>query len=66
MIAFRECQIKAILLCFRSNCDPVVRNELRKYYNRPYFIPLDAETGDQDWIFMGGPGPGAPIHVSDT
>ena len=51
---------------YRSNCDPVVRNELRKYYNRPYFIPQDAETGDLDWIFMGGPGPGAPIHVSDT
>ncbi|KAJ7362086.1 hypothetical protein OS493_013177 [Desmophyllum pertusum] len=46
-----------------SNCDPVVRHELRKYYNKPYFIPFDAETGDQDWIFMGGPGPGAPIHL---
>ena len=48
----------------RSNCDPIVRDELRKYYSKPGFIPDDAETGDQDWIFMGGPGPGAPIHVS--
>lgn len=37
---------------------------MRKYYSKPGFIPDDAETGDQDWIFMGGPGPGAPIHVS--
>ncbi|XP_058943932.2 bifunctional arginine demethylase and lysyl-hydroxylase JMJD6-like [Pocillopora verrucosa] len=46
-----------------SNCDPNVRQILRKYYDKPYFIPHDAETGDQDWIFMGGPGPGAPIHI---
>ncbi|XP_068672350.1 bifunctional arginine demethylase and lysyl-hydroxylase PSR-like [Montipora foliosa] len=46
-----------------SNCDPVVREELRKYYTKPGFLPDDAETGDQDWIFMGGPGPGAPIHL---
>ncbi|XP_067043156.1 bifunctional arginine demethylase and lysyl-hydroxylase JMJD6-like [Acropora muricata] len=46
-----------------SNCDPIVRDELRKYYSKPGFIPDDAETGDQDWIFMGGPGPGAPIHL---
>ena len=52
-------------LCFRSNCDPFVREELRKYYTKPGFLPDDAETGDQDWIFMGGPGPGAPIHVSN-
>ena len=51
---------------YRSNCDPNVRQILRKYYDKPYFIPHDAETGDQDWIFMGGPGPGAPIHVSIT
>lgn len=60
-----------VLLClclffYRSNCDPNVRQILRKYYDKPYFIPHDAETGDQDWIFMGGPGPGAPIHVSIT
>ncbi|CAH3162777.1 unnamed protein product [Porites lobata] len=47
----------------KSNCDPVIREKLRNYYSKPAFIPDDAETGDQDWIFMGGPGPGAPIHL---
>jgi len=46
-----------------SNCHPVIRDQLRKYYSKPAFIPDDSETGDQDWIFMGGPGPGAPIHL---
>ena len=51
---------------FRSNCDPAIREELRTHYQLPYFLPSQSETSDQDWIFMGGPGPGAQIHVYKT
>ena len=68
-LLYPACRIKYIYIAFavsfRSNCDPVIREKLRNYYSKPAFIPDDAETGDQDWIFMGGPGPGAPIHVSN-
>ncbi|KAK3755907.1 hypothetical protein QZH41_019433 [Actinostola sp. cb2023] len=47
-----------------SNCDPIVREKLRKHYQLPYFLPSDSETSQQDWLFMGGPGLGAQIHVS--
>ena len=48
----------------RSNCHPEIAKELRKHYQRPYFLPEDSESSNIDWIFMGGPGPGAFIHVS--
>ena len=56
--------ISSMSLVFRSNCDPVIRQELRTHYQLPYFLPKQSETSEQDWIFMGGPGPGAQIHVS--
>lgn len=37
---------------------------LRQYYHRPYFLPTTAENEKTDWIFMGSPGYGAPMHVS--
>ena len=52
------------LIFLRSNCDPAVREELRTHYQLPYFLPTQSETSEEDWIFMGGPGPGAQIHVS--
>lgn len=58
---------KENVLCyniFRSNCDAAIRQELRTHYHTPYFLPNQSETSEQDWIFMGGPGPGAQIHVS--
>ena len=42
----------------------MIREELRTHYQVPYFLPNQSETSEQDWIFMGGPGPGAQIHVS--
>ena len=39
-------------------------NEFRQHYSKPNFLPLDSETSQQDWFFMGGAGPGAPVHVS--
>lgn len=49
-----------------SNCDPAIREELRTHYQLPYFLPSQSETSEQDWIFMGGPGPGAQIHIDSV
>lgn len=46
-----------------SNCNNEVKNELRNHYERPYFLPNDSESSSLDWIFMGGSGPGALIHL---
>jgi hypothetical protein len=47
-----------------SNCDPTVKAVLRKHYRQPLFLPRSAaESDDLDWIFMGGAGPGAFIHL---
>lgn len=49
---------------FRSNCEKNIGTILRRHYNRPYFLPENAESEKTDWIFMGSPGYGAPMHVS--
>ncbi|XP_076459674.1 uncharacterized protein LOC143292893 [Babylonia areolata] len=46
-----------------SNCHAEVGKVLRKHYQRPYFLPDDSESVAEDWIFMGGPGPGAAMHL---
>uniref|UniRef100_T1JIM1 Cupin-like domain-containing protein n=1 Tax=Strigamia maritima TaxID=126957 RepID=T1JIM1_STRMM len=46
-----------------SNCDSSVANALRKHYERPYFLPADAESSKTDWVFMGSPGYGAHLHI---
>lgn len=47
-----------------SNCHDAVAKVLRKYYSKPYFLPKSAENNAVDWIFMGGPGDGAQMHVN--
>ena len=37
---------------------------IRKHYKRPEFIPDDSESSELDWIFVGGHGKGAQMHVS--
>ncbi|XP_060815186.1 uncharacterized protein LOC132906740 [Bombus pascuorum] len=49
-----------------SNCDEEIGGVLRKHYQRPYFLPVTAETEKTDWIFMGSQGYGAPMHVDDV
>uniref|UniRef100_A0A6E8VTW5 Cupin-like domain-containing protein n=2 Tax=gambiae species complex TaxID=44542 RepID=A0A6E8VTW5_ANOCL len=49
-----------------SNCDPAIVNVLRKHYQRPYFLPADSENSAIDWVFMGGPGLGAHMHVDNV
>lgn len=51
-------------LLLRSNCIPRVMKILRKHYSRPSFLPSDSEASQLDWLFMGGSGYGAAIHVS--
>ncbi|XP_045446983.1 uncharacterized protein LOC123655191 [Melitaea cinxia] len=49
-----------------STCYDEETRALRKYYNRPYFLPKTAESDMVDWIFMGGPGQGAHMHVDSV
>ncbi|XP_065065803.1 bifunctional arginine demethylase and lysyl-hydroxylase psr-1-like isoform X2 [Rhopilema esculentum] len=46
-----------------SNCNYKVMNIIRKHYNRPEFIPDDSESSSLDWIFVGGHGKGAQMHI---
>uniref|UniRef100_A0A182W7M1 Cupin-like domain-containing protein n=1 Tax=Anopheles minimus TaxID=112268 RepID=A0A182W7M1_9DIPT len=49
-----------------SNCDPSIVRVLREHYQRPYFLPRDSENSAIDWVFMGGPGLGAHMHVDNV
>lgn len=46
-----------------SNCNEDVAEILRQHYGRPYFLPKTSENNAIDWIFMGGTGLGAHMHV---
>ena len=48
----------------RSNCVPRIMKALRRHYSRPSFLPQDSESSYLDWMFMGGSGTGAMMHVS--
>lgn len=47
-----------------SNCNDNAGKMLRQYYSEPYFLPDNSENIALSWIFMGGPGNGAHMHVS--
>lgn len=49
-----------------SNCNEDVAQILRQHYGRPYFLPKTSENNAIDWIFMGGSGLGAHMHVRTT
>ncbi|CAG9559513.1 unnamed protein product [Danaus chrysippus] len=49
-----------------STCYEEETRALRQYYERPYFLPKTAESDMVDWIFMGGPGQGAHMHVDSV
>lgn len=51
------------IFALRSNCDEKIGVILRQHYQRPYFLPVTAESKKTDWIFMGSNGYGAPMHV---
>jgi histone arginine demethylase JMJD6 len=49
-----------------SICNPRLQKIFRKHYSRPTFLPDDSESSAIDWIFMGGHGHGAMIHVDSV
>lgn len=49
-----------------SNCNDDVEMILSRYYHRPYFLPNTSENMALNWIFMGGPGFGAHMHVDNV
>lgn len=49
-----------------SNCNEDVAQILRQHYGRPYFLPKTSENNAIDWIFMGGSGLGAHMHVDNV
>ncbi|XP_017782184.1 PREDICTED: bifunctional arginine demethylase and lysyl-hydroxylase JMJD6 [Nicrophorus vespilloides] len=49
-----------------SNCNDDAGKVLREYYDRPYFLPETSENMALSWIFMGGPGDGAHMHVDNV
>lgn len=49
-----------------SNCNYEIAQQLRHHYGRPYFLPETSENAATDWIFMGGPGLGAHMHVDNV
>lgn len=49
-----------------SNCNEHIATILRKHYDRPYFLPRTSELNAIDWIFMGGRGLGAHMHVDNV
>ncbi|KAG5865397.1 hypothetical protein JTB14_010845 [Gonioctena quinquepunctata] len=49
-----------------SNCIDKAGKILRKYYSKPYFLGNYSENIALSWIFMGGPGNGAQMHVDNV
>ncbi|CAG9815721.1 unnamed protein product [Phaedon cochleariae] len=47
-----------------SNCNNEAGKKLRKYYSKPYFLGNNSENIAMTWIFMGGPGYGAHMHIT--
>ncbi|KAI3384682.1 hypothetical protein SNEBB_000784 [Seison nebaliae] len=46
-----------------SNCNHEVGEKFREHYQTPSFIPIDSESSKVDWLFIGTPGYGAPLHL---
>ncbi|KAJ8979112.1 hypothetical protein NQ317_014124 [Molorchus minor] len=49
-----------------SNCNDDAGKVLLKYYKKPYFLSNNSENIALSWIFMGGPGQGAHMHVDNV
>lgn len=49
-----------------SNCNDNAGKILRNYYKKPYFLTDTSENIALSWIFMGGPGFGAHMHVDNV
>lgn len=52
-----------------ANCDDDAGAILREFYETPAFLPSSPRYntgGRKDWIFMGTPGFGAPMHLDNV
>ncbi|XP_056640601.1 bifunctional arginine demethylase and lysyl-hydroxylase JMJD6-B [Diorhabda sublineata] len=49
-----------------NNCNDKAGKILRQYYSKPYFLGNRTENIAMSWIFMGGPGHGAQMHVDNV
>ncbi|CAG9865353.1 unnamed protein product [Phyllotreta striolata] len=49
-----------------NNCRDEAGRLLRRYYSAPYFLGDASEGIRTSWIFMGGPGPGAQMHIDNV
>ncbi|XP_060537195.1 bifunctional arginine demethylase and lysyl-hydroxylase JMJD6-B [Cylas formicarius] len=49
-----------------SNCNDNAGNILKGHYEKPYFLSNISENIALSWIFMGGPGRGAHMHVDNV
>lgn len=49
-----------------SSCNEQIAMKLREHYDRPYFLPRNSELNAIDWIFMGGRGLGAHMHLDNV
>ncbi|ENN81093.1 hypothetical protein D910_02628 [Dendroctonus ponderosae] len=49
-----------------NNCNDEIGKYLKQFYSKPYFLSNMTENIDLSWIFMGGPGHGAHMHVDDV
>lgn len=56
---------RSFCYAFRSNCERKSINRLKEHITLPGFLPKLSDKKQTLWIFMGTPGHGAPMHVSD-
>ncbi|CAH0557002.1 unnamed protein product [Brassicogethes aeneus] len=49
-----------------NNCNDEAGQILKQYYETPYFLSPNLENIALSWIFMGGPGHGAQMHVDNV
>ena len=49
-----------------ANCDDEASAILREFYEPPPFLPSLTSAGARDWIFIGTPGFGAPLHLDNV
>ncbi|KAF7286996.1 hypothetical protein GWI33_002836 [Rhynchophorus ferrugineus] len=49
-----------------NNCNDDAGKYLKQFYQKPYFLSNMTENIALSWIFMGGPGHGAHMHVDNV
>ena len=50
----------------RCTSHPLIGEDIKGHISRPHFLSPRSRESDLVWIFMGAPGPGASMHVSNN